>query len=1123
MKKHFVFLFLAVIFLSGVQIAQAQPWTATLHDTSDFVTIQKTFTDYWQGKEIVKGKGWKQFKRWEWFWETRLMPDGKFPSSELIWKERQKAQADRIGTKSKKSGGEMLYANWNALGPNVAPATGYAGLGRVNCFRFQPGSSSILWACTAGGGLWKSTDAGNSWATSATDGLASLGASDVAIDSASPNIMYLATGDCDGFHTGSPFPYSIGVLKSSDGGNSWAVSGLNWTTSQLRSTNKLLISRVNSSIIIAATSVGIYKTINGGATWTLTSSASEFTDLKFKPDDPTVIYAALYSGTVYKSTNTGDSWTLSNSGLPTSSVQRTTIGVTPANPSLVYALISNTSEAFMGLYRSTNTGATWTSMSSTPNILAWNSNGGDTGGQGWYDLSLAVSPTNANVMFVGGVNVWMSGNAGSTWACVGHWSASGAPFVHADEHYLDFSPAGALYAGNDGGIYKTTNNGGSWQWLMNGLQITQFYKAAITSTASAYYGGAQDNGTFKMSGGVVTQVLGGDGMVCVVDYSNSAYVYAEYYNGNLYRSTNSGSTFTSIISGISETGGWVMPYLLGPQNPQSIYAGYVNVWKSLNRGTSWTKISAFSGTASLKTIAVAPSDSNTIYTGNSTTLYRTTNGGTAWTSITTGISGGSVTGIAVNPTNPQMLWVTVSGYSSGNKVFKSTNCGTNWTNISTGLPNVPTDCIIYQPGTSNRLYVGMDVGLYYIDDNFTSWQSYNAGLPNVIVADLQISSGKLFAATFGRGLWSSSIECATPPTISTSCTTGGMVLTASTNTAYRWSTGETSQTIAVAISGIYSVIATNASGCSARSSIAVTIVPLPNPTISGVAVVQANSIGKLYSVPNIAGNTYSWSVSGGTITNGNGSTTITVSWSAQGTGIVQITQANSAGCTVSTNLTVSIQPQSYSLALKVFLEGAFSSTNNSMQTTLVTLGFLPNTDPYFSQIVATSLSSIVDWIKLELRSSTNNTQIEYSTAALLRNDGVILGSDGSSPLLLSASAFASGSYFIVLKHRFHLGIMSANALGISSLSTLNYDFSSSLSQAYSAGQSPMKQVGAGIYVMVTGDTNADGIINATDRINSKNQSGNTGYINSDVDMNGIVNAVDRTIIANNCFFLTQVP
>lgn len=779
------------LFIGAGSLAFAQPWMNGLSESggSNFYDIQRSFNRYWEGKDHTeKGRGWKAFKRWEWFWEQRVYPSGEFPNPMQLYNETQRMAATR--GKSNK----VLTGTWTEMGPSQSVG-GYSGLGRVNCVRTAPANSNIIYVGTPAGGLWKSTNAGTTWTTN-TDELPSLGVTDVVIDPTDPNIIYIATGDGDGGDT-----YSVGVMKSTDGGTTWNLTGLNWTTSLGRTINRLLMHPSDPNILLAA-GTGIYKTTNGGTTWTQ-PHASSHKDMEFKPGDPTVVYASTGGGTIRRSTNTGDTWTNLSGGLPTTSLGRVALGVTPTNPEYLYALYASNASNFRGFYRSTNSGTAWEEMATTPNILGYEPDGSGTSGQGSYDLAITVSETDANQVFIGGVNNWRTDDGGYSWNIISMWyGGTGIPEVHADQHdWYTVPGTSTRYVGNDGGIYRTTNDGMSWTWLGNGLKTTQLYKLGLSATnANVIIAGAQDNGTkVRQSGGTWIDAIGGDGMESAVDYTNANIMYGTLYYGDIFRSANGGSSFSVISNPVTESGAWITPFALHPTTPTTIFAGYVNVWKTTNSGSTWAVISSI-GSGTLRNLVIAPSNPQVIYISRSSTLRRTTDGGTTWPVISTPTGAATVTALAIHPTNPDVVWATSSGYSAGNKVWKSTNGGTGWTNISGTLPNVPANTIVYQNSSPDRVYVGTDIGVYYRDLNTPGWQDFNTGLPNTVISELEIqySSGKIRAATYGRGIWESpiianSLLASTPDSIVVSIiqgdsTTSTLQISNNGTAALTWST-----------------------------------------------------------------------------------------------------------------------------------------------------------------------------------------------------------------------------------------------------------------------------------------------------------------------------------------------
>ena len=673
----------------------------------------------------------------------------------------QQYQNDLNNSGSKLNGGQpsTMAGNWTLIGPTTTiPAGG--GAGRVNCIRFQPGSTTIVYAGAPAGGLWKSTNGGVTWSMWNTDALAAIGVSDLAIDPGNVNIMYLASGDGDAGDT-----YSLGVLKSIDGGLTWNATGLSWVVSQGRTIRKLLIDPSNTQIIHAATSNGMYSTTDGGATWAVTQ-AGNFFDAELNPSTPATVYATTATQ-CYRSTNSGSSYT---SVFTNGSANRLALAVTPANNAYVYMLAgSAANNGFLAFYSSTNSGASYTqiTVASPSNILGWASAGNDVGGQSWYDLSLAASPTNANEVLAGGVNIWRSTNNGQNWTLNGHWTGSGAPYVHADQHDLIYTNGTTCYSGNDGGFFTTSNNGGSWTDLSNGLQIGQMYRLSTAATnVNMNISGWQDNGTNRVSSGTWTSVIGGDGMECIIDYTTTNIQYGELYYGAVYRTANNWGSSAQIVSsggaGVNANGNWVTPYIIHPTTNTTLLIGKAGLYRSTNSGTSWSALGATTGgSGNIVSIAYAPSNPNYIYAAKTNAMFVSTNDGTSFTNVTGTLPVGSaqITYIAVSGSDPNDVWVTFSGYSAANKVFQSTNAGGAWTNISTGLPNLPANCIVYQNSSSDAIYVGTDVGVWYRDNASGGWVSYSTGLPNVVVDELEIqySAGKVRAATFGRGMWESDL------------------------------------------------------------------------------------------------------------------------------------------------------------------------------------------------------------------------------------------------------------------------------------------------------------------------------------------------------------------------------
>ena len=775
---------LLLLLLLSIQMVFSQPWMENVtSDKPTFQEIQTAFNEYWKDRPIEKGKGYKPFKRWEWYWESRLLPNGEFPSPSITWDEFHKYYSQRNQNSQRSA---QSTANWTSSGPSSSDG-GYTDIGRINCMAFHPTDPNTFWVGTPAGGLWKTTNGGTNWTTS-TDNLPVLGVSDIAVHPTNPNILYIATGDGDlgnlsGLTGGAAGDTkSVGILKSTDGGATWNTTGLNWSVTTPTLIRRLLINPSNPQILIAAASDGIWRTTDGGTSWTNTQT-DYFMDLEYKPGDPTIVYASSFdfsgNAKIYRSINSGSTWSLITT---LANVTRINLAVSANSPALVDALCANTASGLAGLWYSSNSGASFSqyfASDNTNNLLHNSYNASGPGGQGYYDLAYAINPTNSNDLWLGGVNTWNSINGGTNWNIKTIWNGdtsinpNNVPVVHADKHFIAFHPLvpGTMFECNDGGLYKTINGGTSWTDLTNGMQISQMYRIGVSQTQSTpgVICGLQDNGTKLNNLPNWEDLNGGDGMECIFDGSTVT-AYSSYVTGQFYRNVNTDISINIPLLTVEKNsagepnGAWVTPLIMHPTNTSTLYTGFKRIYKTTNKGDTWTAISDVldSSSENIRFMAIAPSNPNTIYAATLKKLYSTTNGGTSWNLI---LDSGTIqnyanlSGLAVDPTNPDKVFITVSGYTPGDKVYMNPGIGQNWINYSGSLPNIPVNCIVYQTGSNEGLYIGTDIGVFYKDGSMTDWIPYQTGLPNVVVTDLEISycDNKLWAGTFGRGLWNTSL------------------------------------------------------------------------------------------------------------------------------------------------------------------------------------------------------------------------------------------------------------------------------------------------------------------------------------------------------------------------------
>ena len=734
-----VFLCLLYCTISNL-VAQSQSdlsWEFMMfQDDVDVDEVVKKFNAEWDGKEYKKGAGIKPFRRWQQLNSSRTNDQGKLNRAEHVQTFRTWMKSYETPQNHNRSLTCPVSptGNWTSKGPNRAVEN--YGIGRINALAFHPTDPDQIWAASPSGGMWITYNYGESWSTF-TDDFATLGFSDIVFNPDNPNTMYAATGDKD-----SGDAPSIGVMKTTDGGLTWSV--VFSTSSRI---HRLLINPNDTSILLAATSSGLYRTTNAGGSWT--NELDEYIrHMEFKPGNPSIVYASEYTSNArfFRSTNAGNSWSTISLPDPSPAADpgRLAIGVSSANSNVVYlsggASDPSNSNDFTALYKSTNSGASFSIEPGVPTL----------GSQYWYDWTIAVSPNDEDIIFTGGLGLDKSSNGGFSWSNNG----SG---VHVDHHYAGYHPiTGDLFVGSDGGVYYSENEGVTWNFVNKGMSVAQYYRISTSDTeGDLVISGAQDNGTHLLKDGFWDRVLGGDGMECIINYDNPDIMYAETQYGRIRRSTNKGATFSTIFtpSDVSESGGWVTPYVMHPNNPDILYVGFESVHKSTDGGSNFSNSSGDLGVI-LNILAISDQNSQYVYAGSGFSLWRTTDGGASWNSRTS--PSGFTRYITVDPKNRNILYA-----ASSNSVYKSTNGGDSWTDISGTLPFIPINCVEMQEGPNNPLYAGTDFGVYYIDDSLADWILFSTGLPNVMISELEIDEcqGMIRAASYGRGVWESPLYC----------------------------------------------------------------------------------------------------------------------------------------------------------------------------------------------------------------------------------------------------------------------------------------------------------------------------------------------------------------------------
>ncbi len=715
--------------------------------------------------------GYKQWKRLEWFASQHISPNGKLENYgkknlEALAAVEQQEQAKTTNA-SLVNNGNWFNIGYTAVGNGGTTAR----QGRVNCFAFDPFDGNIIYAGTAGGGIGKTFDGGASW-NNLSDNMPLTSFSGLAVH---PNgsTLYALTGD--GFDANVYFHDGVGVLKSNDGGNSWQTTGLINSLNEGVGGYKIKIHPANSNSVIAALSNGLWRSQNGGQTWAKIGTGFSVTDFEFKPDDSNILY---YTESSYPYVTKLNLTTLTETSVLISAavgIRRIELGVTAANPNAVYALVGpgyntggagtpNGTAMYNGLYYSGDAATTFTKQNDNIDIFALNND------QSWYDIVMHINPSNASEVIIGGVRTYRSTDGGINFSQLN----STNPQLHGDDHGLERNLInGFIYLGDDGGIYRSTDNGVTWNSMASGLVINEFYRmAGFAGNNNLLIGGTQDNGQFVRSANSSTYsggVLGLDGMDNIIDFSNSAIMYACIQNGGLFKSGNGGASFGALT--VTNGGGnWITPIIQSPTGATAntiFYGANAGILRSANGGASWVNIG---GQTAASCLGIGTDGTNiSLYTSAGAFMQRCDNpgaGSPVWITLTRPNTN-SISAITVNPANKNEVWITCNGYTNSDKVYRSADGGATWANLSLSLPNVPVYSIVFANNNnapSGAVYVGTEFGVFYTDDGIPDWESYYNGLPRIPVTDLYVhyATGDVTAATFGRGIWRSEAYTSCP-------------------------------------------------------------------------------------------------------------------------------------------------------------------------------------------------------------------------------------------------------------------------------------------------------------------------------------------------------------------------
>lgn len=671
---------------------------------------------------------------------------------------------------------------WTAIGPkNIG--------GRTLALAFHPTDPNIVYAGSASGGLWRSTTAGQgpqAWQPVPT-GHPALSVAAIAIDPTDADVLYIGTGEVYNYTAARPGVvnrltrglYGIGILKSTDGGQSWTPS-LSWAPSELRGVWDIIVNPLNPRTLYAGTTVGVYRSRDAGQSWTLIHDQAMAMDLDLHPQDTSVLYAS-HGGYrtpemgLFVSRDAGESFQPLTNGLPSFYTGKAMLAISPSDPDVLYLSVAEVMQS-IGLFRSTDGGSSWTNVNNTDVARH----------QGWYSHDVAVHPEDPQELLYVGIDVHKSKDGGLSLQKKTYWNKwyfgqppAGGPegppdYVHADIHAAYYHPLlpQTVFLATDGGIFVSEDGGESWEGRNGGYQTQQFY-ANFSSSATEpelAMGGMQDNATAIYVGDDAwVRVIGGDGLSTAIDPTDPKVLYGSYQYLNLVKSLDGGNQFISIAvsSAEGESRAFAGPYELSPHDPGTLYAGAQRLHKSTNGGGDWAATSSepVDRGNPILTIAPSPQDALLIYLSTAphfedgARLLRSLDEGASWV-VMAGLPDRVAKDIAFHPANDSIAYVVFSGFGSGH-VYQTIDRGESWTDITGSLPDVPTNTVVVDPESPDHVYIGNDLGVYASFDGGQSWEALTEGFPEAsLVMHLSISPSnrKLRAATHGHGVYERDLE-----------------------------------------------------------------------------------------------------------------------------------------------------------------------------------------------------------------------------------------------------------------------------------------------------------------------------------------------------------------------------
>ncbi|MFM2155480.1 MAG: hypothetical protein RL516_229 [Bacteroidota bacterium] len=648
----------------------------------------------------------------------------------------------------------QIAGNWTCTGPIAFPnnVSGQInGIGRCTQIKFHPIDSSIMYTTSASGGLYKSNNNGTTWNIVGTDVLPNAQCASVCIDYTNDSIIYLGTGDPNYYGT------SYGVYKTVNAGASWTLVN---SSIGNRMAIELLMDPNDHLTLIAATNNGIWKTTDGGQTWSCKRVGGQFTDMCWKANSGTNTLYAVTFDNLFKSDDRGETWIQLNNGLTppgSNGGQGIRLGVSPADSNIVYVAM-NCDEGT--IFKSTDGGNSFITVYNNPSqsLTGYDANGG---GQGNYNFTFCADPDDANTIYISSHVVWKSTDGGVNWTQLTQWYAN----LHTDMHHILVSPYNhtQLWNANDGGVWLSTNGGSFWTPKSDGINATEIYHAAQSKTREDLISiGTQDNGELFHSLNTWKCNRGGDwGARCDFDYTRNNYVYYLSENQRRRLVPNGGSV--SINLPVKCDGNTRISFC--PTDTNTAYAGRDTLCVSsniYNGSISWSVVAALGHT--IRGIKVNPLKSDVVYViTDNARVYRIEDAKSANPTIsifTLPYATNVAASIEVVKSDTNIIYVTCNS-----RIYRSQDRGQTWVNYTSNYPGLNMINVVNDYySTDEAIYIANAAGVYYRNSSMNNWLNYSGGLPTVAqIRDLMIYQdgtglSKLRVAYYGKGVWESPLN-----------------------------------------------------------------------------------------------------------------------------------------------------------------------------------------------------------------------------------------------------------------------------------------------------------------------------------------------------------------------------